>query len=215
MGCLTTKSLRSVLPNVKECRSVNNGYCHLEEEKRIMKKARAFYIGEGVHRRGYRFIGQKGTRCVIKLPIEEYTRGANITEIKTWKELPKKKYFVEVSDFAKNGDWITQPKVITLRELGIDSEDDIVDEFQGKIEGDGIHCSDLHSKNLGVYDKNKRKRITTSMIKILDYGFGVCYMGKKLSSKIDIDTKREERDGRKSSSSSTSEILPKLFSIFD
>lgn len=213
MGCQITKSLKSVLPSVKECRLNNDRECPLEKEEKILKKARAYFIKEGVHRRGYRFTGSRGTKCVIKLPAKEFTIGANITEIESWKKFPEKarKHFVEVSDFDKNGDWITQPKVITLRQLGIKYS--IISDFQNEIEDDGIHCSDIHSQNVGVYDKNKRKKINTSMIKILDYGFGVCYLGKKLSSKDTIDTKRKDRGRRKSSSSSERTISPELFNV--
>lgn len=206
-----------VLPEVKQCRRDNNGHCDLEKEKIIMRGGRAFYLGSGIDRDAFSFRGQKGTKCVVKVPGSEGSTSANIAEIEAWKKLPvkAKKHFIEVTDYNKNGEWITQPRVKILKELGYTSSDRLVQNFDDDVRDKGILCDDLHAKNLGVYEKDVKKKLTTSMIKILDYGFGVCYMSKELSSKNKIWTKRDERKSRRSSSHSERVIIPELFSIFD
>lgn len=172
----------------------------------------------GIHRSAYAFNTPK-EKCVVKIPRRNDTESysANIAEIETWKKMPKKmkKYFLPIDDFDKTGEFLTQTRVITLREMGIHSSDSVVQKFDEQLQNKGISCHDLHTNNLGIEEKYEERNITPSKIKILDYGFGVsCRIkGKEqsLSDIYDIQEKKSKRQARKSSSTI---ITPELFAMF-
>ena len=216
MGCKITKGLMKHIPSVKDCMKNNNGVCPSENEKSIMRKAGAFFLGSGIHRNGYKFRGSRGSSCVIKIPVMESTKPANISEIEGWQKvkiLPKnaRKYLLEVTDFEKTGDWVTQPEVITLKKLGYGS--DIVRDFEEELQEKGfcdLGTMDIHRNNVGGYKKDVRKKNNISLMKVLDYGFGVCFRGKWLSSRGKIIDKQSgkiirilEKKGKSTSSSSS------------
>lgn len=219
MGCKITTRLRDVMPSLHLCRFNNGGTCPEAYEQSIMKSAGAFYIKSGIHRSGYKFRGIRGTNCVIKVPVRESTKSANIAEIEGWKKVQRlpitaRRYILEVSDFEKTGDWITQPEVMTLKKLGYTSDD--AEDFRNKLSEKGfcdLRDMDIHLNNIGVYKNDVRKRLLMENVKVLDYGMGICFKGKKISSRDEIINKQRKRKETRSSSSSSS-ITPELFSIF-
>ena len=214
--CKASNKLKLGIERVNICRHFGKGEC--KDEDRIMIEHSAGFLDRGVHRKAYSFNTLKNPKCVVKISRDFGRNGANISEIESWKKLPSKskKYFVGIDDFNKYGDFITQPKMTTLRSLGYNSDDRVVERFKDKMIDEGIICEDLHASNLAV--KDGEKAVTSSKIKILDYGFGVsCMIGgkeKSLSNLYSIESKREERSGRKSSSS-VNRNIQQLFSMLE
>ena len=220
--CKLSNRLKLGIARIDMCRFQGDGLC--QEERKIMAMHGAKYLDRGSFRSAYTFKvppGLKNPNCVVKLPCSNTVRdvSSNIAEIGVWNQLPKnaKKYFIHIHDFNKDGSYITQPKVATLRSLGYGSNSPLLQRFRDDINRKGILCTDLHNDNLGTNEDDVRN-ITTSKIKILDYGISVsCIIKgqtKELADIYDIESRKSEKKLRKTSSSSGL-ITSELFKMFE
>jgi hypothetical protein len=155
-----------------------------------MHRAGARFLGYGVHRNVFAFSpsGNDDDDCVVKVARDiEKGAEANLTELRAWKSIPRsvKPFFARTDDADPKGLWITQERAETFTRSpnGIRESYEVGEDIKWALEGEGMHCRDLHPDNVGhVGDRPV----------IVDYGLGLKGCGL-LSAQEALSARRRER----------------------